>query len=1055
MKRLFALLVASAAYLTVQVADAAIPVGTLQTFGTTPAATEWATITNGGVTATFPDLATLEPAIQTNVASAINQTLFTIAADATGQAARYLSNATTQRILTRPTGVGYASVLATVQNTTGGNLSSVAVAYDLGNPTVLPASEDPGLAGLRVYYSLTGLENSWILIPELTSGTAGGLAGNLALGSWPAGALLYVLFIDDNGGPGGDGSYSIDNFLVATAVACPSITQQPSNTNNLVGRTVSLSVVTTGPGVTYQWFKGVSALSDGGNISGATTATLVITNAVTSDTGDYHVAVDNPCPNPAFDSANAHIQINADTFPPVFLSAKMVRPADGKVFTLQADEAFCEDIPTCGTDVRDNFVWRVWDGIDFLATSLDVDTVVQTSPGLLTITTILPRNPSITYVITALADGVGDLSGAKITVDTSITVGPLPPRFQQGVDGYTGVEDTELEQGTENGGPDAIHGNVVRILVDQANAGGESHGLLKFNNIIGTGAGQIPPGSRITSATLTMQHTAANANGNLVNVYRMVAPWSQSTATWNSLGAGIQADGIEARTTPDVSFDSAAQTVPFTLNLNVAVSVQAWADGEANYGWALLPTGTDGYRFDSSILATGPALTVEYQTLPCVGAPTITTQPPAAVAANEAQPFSITVAVNACQPSFQWTKDGTGDISGATNATYAVASATPAAAGTYRLRITNPNGTVTSAPAVVTFVPDTTRPRVTRAVGSLDGNTITLTFSKALSGAAVGNFSLTPSVSVNSAVLSANALTVTVTTATRTFPTAYRLRISGLTDTRLSANVIDPNPTFVDLTGVSVVHAFADGATWNYSTNSQGANPSWKTGTFGPEWLTGQQFFGFETTAAITNGLPNQPNPVKTWLQRNDTNDLGFGNSEIFVSAYFVRDVTLPALSANTKFALCHYTDDGVVFYLDGVEIGSFNMPTNRGSALTFTTRASASIEASLQCLLFTASPGAHKLAAEVHQAGVTTSDVLFGAEIQAVTCPSPLSISHGSANSVVVSWTADSTWELVGSPNVAGPYNLVAGAPYGLLTIPGPSNTNNFFYHLRYRDGQ
>jgi hypothetical protein len=63
------------------------------------------------------------------------------------------------------------------------------------------------------------------------------------------------------------------------------ITQQPQNTSVCLGSSASLSIVLTGPTVTYQWKK------DGINISGATDSTLNLTNVSSSDAGNYTVDI--------------------------------------------------------------------------------------------------------------------------------------------------------------------------------------------------------------------------------------------------------------------------------------------------------------------------------------------------------------------------------------------------------------------------------------------------------------------------------------------------------------------------------------------------------------------------------------------------------------------------------------------------------------------------------------------------------------------------------------------------------------------------------------------
>src|SRR5678816_711369 len=136
-------------------------------------------------------------------------------------------------------------------------------------------------------------------------------------------------------------------------------------------------------------------------------------------------------------------------------------------------------------------------------------------------------------------------------------------------------------------------------------------------------------------------------------------------------------------------------------------------------------------------------------------------------------------------------------------------------------------------------------------------------------------------------------------------------------------------------------------------------------------------------------------------------------------------------------------------FYVDGVEIGRYNMPAG---PVTFVTRASAGIEASLQCLLFSAPAGAHTLAVEVHQAGTTTSDGLFGAEIRAVTLPEAISISRDGAGNNTVAFNADSSWQLVVSATVQGGYGAVPGNPLGRFVVPPAAQTSNQFFHLQYR---
>ena len=82
---------------------------------------------------------------------------------------------------------------------------------------------------------------------------------------------------------------------VLTVIDPPVIASQPSS---LTVTQTQTAVFTVGVSNTvpfgYQWKKGTTALSDGGSISGASTATLTIGNAQASDEDDYSVVISNP-----------------------------------------------------------------------------------------------------------------------------------------------------------------------------------------------------------------------------------------------------------------------------------------------------------------------------------------------------------------------------------------------------------------------------------------------------------------------------------------------------------------------------------------------------------------------------------------------------------------------------------------------------------------------------------------------------------------------------------------------------------------------------------------
>ena len=95
-----------------------------------------------------------------------------------------------------------------------------------------------------------------------------------------------------------------------TVNTSPEITAQPLNQVAGVGNSVSFSVTATGSGLTYQWRKGVINLINGGNISGATTATLTINPVnVTDASTNYNVVISGTC-SPITNSSNAILTVN-------------------------------------------------------------------------------------------------------------------------------------------------------------------------------------------------------------------------------------------------------------------------------------------------------------------------------------------------------------------------------------------------------------------------------------------------------------------------------------------------------------------------------------------------------------------------------------------------------------------------------------------------------------------------------------------------------------------------------------------------------------------------
>jgi hypothetical protein len=82
--------------------------------------------------------------------------------------------------------------------------------------------------------------------------------------------------------------------VMVTVYSPPFITAQPVGATNLAGTTASFTVLADGTAkLGYQWLKAGSLLADGGNVSGATSNILALSNVQSADATNYAVVITN------------------------------------------------------------------------------------------------------------------------------------------------------------------------------------------------------------------------------------------------------------------------------------------------------------------------------------------------------------------------------------------------------------------------------------------------------------------------------------------------------------------------------------------------------------------------------------------------------------------------------------------------------------------------------------------------------------------------------------------------------------------------------------------
>lgn len=156
---------------------------------------------------------------------------------------------------------------------------------------------------------------------------------------------------------------------------------------------------------------------------------------------------------------------------------------------------------------------------------------------------------------------------------------PAMTSFRSG-DGHSLVTDTDIAAVT----PATPNETAATLQIAGAAApSGTRQALLRFDNPIGDGAGQIPAGATIQNATLTLW-AVAGGPATTVDVRRMVRAWDPATATWDDFDNGIQPNGIEAQTLSDAFVQFGTGGYQITAQ-SLRDSVQAWANGQPVLGW--------------------------------------------------------------------------------------------------------------------------------------------------------------------------------------------------------------------------------------------------------------------------------------------------------------------------------------------------------------------------------------------------------------------------------------------------------------------------------------
>ena len=492
-------------------------------------------------------------------------------------------------------------------------------------------------------YQITNLPPG-LSVPGASGGVLNAASGSITGTPTTAGTFVTSILAYQSAGATGDtvGPATV-TFTITGGSTAPSITTQPTSQSANAGATVTFSAAASGsPAPTFQWRK------NGGNISGATSATLTLVNVQAGDAATYSVVATNSVNFATSNNATLTISV------PPGITAQPVSQSVSAGATVSFTAA-------ASATPSPAFQWLKNGAAISGATS-----------ATLTLVNVQASDAATYSVVASNAAGTATSTGATLTVSTAPAIAVQP--VSQTANAGASVSFSGAATGTPS--------PAVQWRKNGVNISGATTVTLTLAN--------VQP-----SDAATYSFVATNANGTATSTGATltinVAPIFLAQPVSQTVGVGTH-----------VSLTAAASGTP-------APSFQ-WRKNGANLASATSATltlfnvqlGDAGSYSVVTANAAGSALSA-IATLTVTAGPGITTQP-ANLVANAGASVSFTVAASGTPaPAFQWLKNGA-LIAGETNATLALASVQPSDAATYSVVATNSAGATASNGATLAVV---------------------------------------------------------------------------------------------------------------------------------------------------------------------------------------------------------------------------------------------------------------------------------------------------------------------------------------------------------------
>ncbi len=444
---------------------------------------------------------------------------------------------------------------------------------------------------------------------------------------------------------------SVNSQAVALSVNNPVvITGQPATLAVDINTLLTLQVTASGTGpLTYQWRKA------GVNLPGVTTATMTVALAQTADAGSYDVVVSNSVGTVTSQSAVVTVNL-----PPTITT----QPAD---LTLNPNSTAVFTVAASG---QAPFSYQWYKNGQSIAgaqsASLSLSLISEITEGL---------------YVAVVTNRLGDATSrsALLVVNDPITITTQP--IARTVNPGTAVSFTVAATGTSpgyqwrrNGAPISGATSATYSIASAAEAQEGSYDCV-LSNVVGS----------VTSSAVSL-----SVNDPVVITTQ---PINRTLVESGILNLGVVATG----------------TGPLAYQWKKDGAILAGATASAYAVASVTAADAGSYTVEVS---NGVGTVISNATTVTVNLPITITVQPVARTVNPGTAVSLTVAATGTSPGYQWRRNGA-PISGATSATYSIASAVESQEGSYDCVLSNVVGSVTSSavtlsvndPVVITTQP--------------------------------------------------------------------------------------------------------------------------------------------------------------------------------------------------------------------------------------------------------------------------------------------------------------------------------------------------------------